>query len=245
MEYIQRDEYVEITPKSIRMRKRILSETERRKWAVRDDVWIHYLDRKGMLTAGFGVKDDRIGPELGFGRVIGDATEAPVLLIKCAWGGKSLAVDFRPPGAGGETGPYYKKMIAGVRAALVSYAREFKDLADRHFPKAPRIRLVQDNLNTHTTASLYEAFPPAEARRIAERFEVHYTPKHGSWLNMAEIELAVLASQCLDRRIPDKDHLAAEVQAWMADRNTRHAKANWQFKTTDARIKLRHLYPSL
>lgn len=127
----------------------------------------------------------------------------------------------------------------------VDYAHILKDLADRHFPTSRRIRLLQDNLNTHTFASLYEAFPPAEARRIAERFEVHYTPKHGSWLNMAEIELAVLASQCLDRRIPDKNRLTAEVQAWMADRNTHHAKANWQFKTSNARIKLKHLYPSL
>ena len=127
----------------------------------------------------------------------------------------------------------------------VDYAHILRDLADRHFPAARRIRLVQDNLNTHTMAALYEAFPPTEARRIAERFELHYTPKHGSWLNMAESELGVLASQCLDRRIADKQGLACEVAAWQAHRNLHHAKANWQFTTADARIKLRRLYPSL
>jgi len=134
--------------------------------------------------------------------------------------------------------------VTDQRTAL-DYAHILKELVDRHFPKASKIRLVQDNLNTHTMASLYQAFPPAEARRIAERFEVHYTPKHGSWLNMAESELGVLASQCLDRRIPDKDNLLREVNAWQAHRNNHHAKARWQFTTADARIKLSHLYPSL
>ena len=104
---------------------------------------------------------------------------------------------------------------------------------------------MQDNLNTHVMASLYEAFPPAEARRLVERFEMHYTPKHGSWLNMAVSELGVLSSQCLDRRIPDKTSLVHEVNAWQVHRNTHHAKANWQFTTADARVKLKHLYPSL
>ena len=103
--------------------------------------------------------------------------------------------------------------------------------------------LVQDNLDTHKPASLYEAFPAAEARRLVERFEWHYTPKHGSWLNMAESELGVLASQCLDRRIADKQILAHEVNAWQDHRNKHHAKANWQFKTADARVKLKRLYP--
>jgi hypothetical protein len=125
----------------------------------------------------------------------------------------------------------------------VDYAQILKDLSDVHFPHAKKIVLVQDNLNTHTKASLYEAFPPAEARRLAERFDWHYTPKHGSWLNMAESELGVLASQCLDRRIPDKDILAKEVAAWQDERNTNHTKANWRFTTADARIKLKHLYP--
>jgi hypothetical protein len=100
-------------------------------------------------------------------------------------------------------------------------------------------------LNTHTGTSLYEAFRPAESRRLLERVEFHYTPKHGSWLNMAESELGVLSSQCLDRRIPDKTSLVHEVDAWQVHRNTHHAKANWQFTTADARVKLKHLYPSL
>ena len=109
---------------------------------------------------------------------------------------------------------------------------------------APKILLVQDNLNTHKPASLYEAFPAAEARRLVERFEWHYTPKHGSWLNMAESELSVLWSQCLHRRIPDKDKLTEEVAAWQADRNKKHTKADWQFTTADARVKLKRLYPA-
>jgi hypothetical protein len=120
-----------------------------------------------------------------------------------------------------------------------------KDLADIHFSDARTIVLVQDNLNTHSKASLYEAFPAAEARRLVERFEWHYTPKHGSWLNLAESELGVLSSQCLDRRIPDKQVLTDEVAAWQHDRNKNHAKADWRFTTANARIKLKHLYPSI
>ena len=125
----------------------------------------------------------------------------------------------------------------------VDYAHVLKDLSDVHFPHATRIVLVQDNLNTHAKASLYQAFPPAEARRLAKRFDWHYTPKHGSWLNMAESELGVLASQCLDRRIPDKDSLTTAIAAWQDERNTNHSKANWRFTTADARIKLKRLYP--
>jgi len=123
------------------------------------------------------------------------------------------------------------------------YAKILKYLSDVRFPDAKKICLVQDNLNTHALASLYEAFSPSEARRLALRFEVHYTPKHGSWLNMAESELAVLTTQCLDRRIPDKETLIKEVDVWRADRNNTHAKVNWRFKTADARIKLKRLYP--
>lgn len=129
------------------------------------------------------------------------------------------------------------------RHTAVDYAHALKDMADIHFPKAPQIVVVQDNLNTHTKASLYEAFPAAEARRLAERFEFHYTPKHGSWLDMAESELSVLSSQCLNRRIPDKDTLIAEIAAWENDRNTHHTKADWQFTTEDARVRLKRLYP--
>ena len=107
------------------------------------------------------------------------------------------------------------------------------------------IVLVQDNLNIHSKASLYEAFPAAEARRLVERFEWHYTPKHGSWLDLAESELGVLSSQCLDRRIPDKQTLTEEVAAWEHDRNANKTKANWHFTTPNARIKLKHLYPSI
>ncbi len=129
------------------------------------------------------------------------------------------------------------------RHTAIDYAHALKDLSDKHFPKAKKITLVQDNLNTHKKASLYEAFPPAEARRIIERFEWIYTPKHGSWLDMAESELGVLSSQCLARRIGDKKPLSSEIKAWQAYRNKHHAKADWQFTTQDARIKLKHLYP--
>jgi hypothetical protein len=131
------------------------------------------------------------------------------------------------------------------RHTALDYAQILKDLSDRHFPKVAKIVLVQDNLNTHKPASLYEAFPAAEARRLVERFEWHYTPKHGSWLDMAESELGVLSSQCLDRRIPDKQTLTKEVAAWEGDRNKHHAKADWQFTPADARVKLKRLYPAL
>ena len=110
-------------------------------------------------------------------------------------------------------------------------------------PEAETIVLVMDNLNTHKLASLYEAFPPEQARRIAERIEVHHTPKHGSWLNMAEIELSVLSRQCLDRRIESMEALENEVAAWVEERNERQVEVKWQFTTADARIKLRRLYP--
>ncbi|HEY5064230.1 MAG TPA: IS630 family transposase [Xanthobacteraceae bacterium] len=129
------------------------------------------------------------------------------------------------------------------RHTAIDYAHTLRDLSDVHFSDAVKIVLVQDNLNTHKPASLYEAFPAPAARRLVERFEWHYTPKHGSWLDMAESELGVLASQCLDRRIADKKLLAHEVTAWQEHRNKHHAKANWQFKTADARVKLKRLYP--
>jgi len=129
------------------------------------------------------------------------------------------------------------------RRTAIDYAKILKDLSDIHFQHAKKIVLVQDNLNTHAKASLYETFPPAEAKRLAERFEWRYTPKHGSWLNMAESELGVLASQCLDRRIPNKETLIKEVAAWQERRNKNHTKADWRFTAADARIKLKHLYP--
>jgi hypothetical protein len=131
------------------------------------------------------------------------------------------------------------------RHTAVDYAQVLKELSDTHFPGARKIALVQDNLNTHKPASLYESFPAGEARRLVERFEWHYTPKHGSWLDLAESELSVLSGQCLDRRIPGKQNLIEEVAAWETSRNKDHAKADWQFTTADARVKLKRLYPIL
>lgn len=131
------------------------------------------------------------------------------------------------------------------RHTAVDYAHVLKDLADVHFPAAKTIVLVQDNLSIHAKGPLYQAFSAAEARRLVERFEWHYTPKHGSWLNLAESELGALSSQCLDRRIPDKQILSDEIAAWEHDRNTNHTKADWQFSTKDARVKLKHLYPAI
>jgi hypothetical protein len=125
------------------------------------------------------------------------------------------------------------------RHTAVDYAQVVKDISDTHFPKANKIVLVQDNLNIHKPASLYEAFPAVEARRLVERFEWHYTPKHGSWLDMAESELSVLSGQRLDRRIPNKSTLVEEVTAWENCRNKKHVKADWQFTTADARVKLK------
>ena len=131
------------------------------------------------------------------------------------------------------------------RHTAVDYAHVLKELADHYFASAAMIVLVQDNLNIHCKASLYEAFQAAEARRLVERFEWHYTPKHGSWLDLAESELGVLTSQCLSRRIADKGTLIEEIAAWEHDRNAKHAKADWHFTTADARIKLKRLYPSI
>ncbi len=129
------------------------------------------------------------------------------------------------------------------RRTAVDWAQCMRELVDVHFPKAERITVVQDNLNTHTPAALYAAFPPEEAKRIWDKLEFHYTPKHGSWLNMAEIELSVVSRQCLDRRIPDQETLSSEVAAWEAGRNESGATVDWRFTTVDARIKLKHLYP--
>jgi DDE superfamily endonuclease len=125
------------------------------------------------------------------------------------------------------------------------WAEQIKELVDERYPEADRIVLVMDNLNTHTPASLYETFEPKEAKRIAEKLEIHYTPKHGSWLNIAEIELSVLSRQCLDRRVADFKTLEAEVAAWQDRRDAIGGKIDWRFSTEDARIKLKRLYPSL
>lgn len=125
----------------------------------------------------------------------------------------------------------------------IDWAHQMRQLVDVHFPAAPRITLVLDNLNTHDPASLYQAFEPAEAKRIRDRLDIHYTPKHGSWLNIAEIEFSVLSRQCLDRRFPDRATLESEVAAWVTNRNAEGVAVDWRFTTKDARIKLRHLYP--
>ena len=131
------------------------------------------------------------------------------------------------------------------RHTAIDYAKVLKDLSDTHFANAQKIILMQDNLSTHKPASLYETFPAAEARRLVERFEWHYTPKHGSWLDMAEAELSVLSGQCLDRRIPNKLTLEQEVAAWQASRNKKQVKTDWQFTNADARVKLKRLYPAV
>lgn len=130
------------------------------------------------------------------------------------------------------------------RRTKVDWAHLIKDVVDHRYPHATRIQVVLDNLNTHTPASLYEAFEPAEARRLLDRLEFHYTPKHGSWLNMAEIEFSILGRQCLHRRIPTATELVREVTAWEQTRNACTVPVDWRFTTADARIKLKRLYPS-
>lgn len=127
----------------------------------------------------------------------------------------------------------------------IDFAHCMRDLVDVHFPNASKVVVVMDNLNTHKFSSLYKAFEPAEAQRIKERLEIHYTPKHGSWLNMAEIELSVLHRQCLQQRIPDQDTMIELVAAWQSPRNHNHSTVDWRFTTADARIKLKRLYPTI
>lgn len=131
------------------------------------------------------------------------------------------------------------------RRKKIDWALQIKEMLDNHYPTAKKIVLVMDNLNTHTGASFYETFLPHEARRLLERLEIHYTPKHGSWLNIAELELRVLLGQCLNRRIPDKQTLQKEVNQWQNQRNSCQAKVDWRFSTDNARIKLKRLYPTL
>lgn len=130
------------------------------------------------------------------------------------------------------------------RRTFIDWAFFMREVADEHYPDAAKIVVVLDNLNTHTPASFYLAFTPEEARRLTTRFEFHYTPKHGSWLNMAEIELSVLARQCLATRVPDQDTLQVAVSAWQLARNHQCAKVDWRFSTLDARLKLKRLYPN-
>jgi hypothetical protein len=166
---------------------------------------------------------------------------APGQVARCDYeyvrvGVANLFIFFEPLGG-------WRHLTVTDRRTKQDWAYAIRDLVDVHYPNARKIRLVLDNLNTHVGGSLYETFPPAEARRLLDRLEIHHTPKHGSWLNMAESELSILSRQCLDRRIADPGTLAREVAAWEARRNNAHAQMEWRFTTADARIKLAHLYP--
>jgi hypothetical protein len=139
----------------------------------------------------------------------------------------------------------WRQVNVTERRTAIDYAHVLKALVDESHPEAERITVVQDNLNTHSPASLYKAFEPAEAQRIVSRLEFCYTPKHGSWLNMAKIELSVLSRQCLERRIPEFESLTTEVEAWQERRNQEETWIDWRFTTADARVKLQRLYPSI
>lgn len=166
--------------------------------------------------------------------------------------GREGRVDFEYKRAGTADVWMFYEPLAGKRQVQASrtrttrdWAEKMKTLSDELYPEAERIVVVLDNLNTHRAASFYEVFAPAEARRLVERFEFHYTPKHGSWLNMAEIELSVVSRQCLSRRIPTLEMLSSETRAWVSRRNDASASVDWRFTTDDARIKLKRLYPSV
>lgn len=164
--------------------------------------------------------------------------------------GRPLRYDYEYERAGTTNNFLFIAPLMGWRKVNVrdtktraDWAHEIRELLDVDFPHAHVVRLLCDNLNTHNIASLYETFHAEEARRLARRLEIHYTPKHGSWLNIAESELSILTKQCLDRRIPDAEFLRREVTAWYGDRNQHHKRVDWQFTTDDARIKLKRLYP--
>jgi hypothetical protein len=182
--------------------------------------------------------------------------EQPVQLVKetrepiPARPGEPMRVDYEYERGGTANIFMLTEPLAGQRYVSVrerktkqDWANEVKELLDIRYPGAEQVCLVCDNLNTHTIGSLYEAFSPEEAWRLARRLDIHYTPKHGSWLNIAEIELSALTKQCLDRRIPDSQVLEKEVKVWETNRNNQSKVVSWQFTTKDARIKLRHLYP--
>ncbi len=137
----------------------------------------------------------------------------------------------------------WREIKVTSQRTAIDFAHCMKELVDEHFPDAVKVKVVLDNLNTHTPASLYKAFSPHEAKRILDRLEFHYTPKHGSWLNMVEIEFSVLSRQCLNRRIPDIDTMKQEVAAWTKQRNEQQATVDWRFTSSDARVKLKRLYP--
>jgi DDE superfamily endonuclease len=184
--------------------------------------------------------------------------EQPVQLIKetrpplPAAPGQPMKVDYEYERTGTANIFMFTEPLSGTRhvhvtehRTAVDWAHEIRDLLEVRYPEAMRVCLVCDNLNTHGIGALYEAFPPAQARRLASRLEIHHTPKHGSWLNIAEIELSVLTMQCLDRRIPDLETLRHETQQWEQRRNAALKGVDWQFSTLDARIKLKRLYPQI
>ena len=139
----------------------------------------------------------------------------------------------------------WRRVDVTARRTSKDWALQIRQLVDVNYPEAKKIRLVMDNLNTHVGASLYKAFEPAEARRLLDRLEFHYTPKHGSWLNMAEIEFSLLSRQCMRDRMPDRTYLTREITAWVNNRNSIKREMNWRFTTDDARVKLKRLYPTL
>ena len=184
--------------------------------------------------------------------------EQPTQLIKetrasvPAKPGQAERVDYEYERNGTASNFLFTEPLAGWRKVNVretktkkDWAEEVHELLEVDYPHAKKVVLVCDNLNTHTPAALYEAFPPAEARRLVERLEIHYTPKHGSWLNIAECELSVLTRQCLDRRVPDIESLRAETRTWYHQRNRNQKSVDWQFTTETARIKLKRLYPQI
>ena len=184
--------------------------------------------------------------------------EQPVQLIKetrqplPAAPGKPEKVDYEYERNGTANIFMFTEPLNGTRhvsvteqRTAVDWANEIRDLLEVRYPEAARVRLVCDNLNTHGIGSLYEAFPPEKARELLKRLEMHHTPKHGSWLNIAEIELSALTGQCLDRRIPDIETLRNETSAWEKRRNACHKGVDWQFTTQNARIKLKRLYPQI
>lgn len=184
--------------------------------------------------------------------------EQPVQLIQevrrplPARPGKPERVDYEYERNGTAALFMFTNPLAGWRRVSVrehrtasDWAQEVRILVEEDYPQAEKITLVCDQLNTHTIGALYKAFPPAQARSLAMRLEIHYTPKHGSWLNVAEIELSALTRQCLDRRIPDIENLCQEAQAWCQQRNDNQKGVNWQFTTADARIRLKRLYPQI
>ena len=203
-------------------------------------AWMRQANSKACPRPGSGVKETRVPRPAAPGAVSAYDYEYE------RNGVSSLFMLFAPLEG-------KRRVEVRERRTKVDWAHVIQGLVNEDYPDRERIVLVMDNpvsstgqaLNTHRLSSLYEAFEPSEARRIAERLEIHYTPKHGSWLNMAEIEIGVLARQCLERRIPDRETLRGEVEAWQKRRNRDAVRVNWRFTTEDARIKLRSLYPSI